>query len=179
MKLVFIYGPPASGKLTVARELGAITGYPVFHNHLVVDMLTPVFEFGSPSFVGLREGVWLKVLTKAAEEDMEGVIFTFVPERTVRREFIDDLSRALESRASETIFVELKCPDEELEQRMENESRADYGKLRSVFEYRRLHESGAFDYPCITDTNLTIDTSSIEPTQAAEMILDYIGMTRE
>ena len=87
------------------------------------------------------------MLTKAAEEDMEGVIFTFVPERTVRLEFIGDLNSALESRASETIFVELKCPDEELERRMENESRADYGKLHSVVEYRHLRDSGAFDYP--------------------------------
>lgn len=179
MKLVFIFGPPASGKLTVARELGAITGYPVFHNHLVVDMLTPVFEFGSPSFVELREEIWLKVLTKAAEEDLEGVIFTFAPERTVRREFIGDLSRALGTNTSETIFVRLECPDEELERRMENESRANYGKLRSVVEYRRLRESGAFDYPCIPDTHLTIDTSKMDPTQPAEKILGYIGMTRE
>ncbi len=39
MKLVFIYGPPASGKLTVARELAALTGYKLFHNHLVVEAL--------------------------------------------------------------------------------------------------------------------------------------------
>lgn len=39
MKLLFIYGPPASGKLTVAREPAALTGYRLFHNHLVVDAL--------------------------------------------------------------------------------------------------------------------------------------------
>src|SRR3712207_8152880 len=54
MEMVFVHGPAASGKLTVARELGLLTGLPVFHNHLVVDVLLEVFEFGSPEFVALR-----------------------------------------------------------------------------------------------------------------------------
>ncbi len=36
MRLVFIYGPPGVGKLTVARELAALTGFKLFHNHLTV-----------------------------------------------------------------------------------------------------------------------------------------------
>ena len=59
MKLVFLYGPPAVGKLTVGRELASRCGFPLFHNHLVVDALTPVFEFGSDAFVDLRERWWL------------------------------------------------------------------------------------------------------------------------
>jgi cytidylate kinase len=53
--LVFLHGPAASGKLTVARALGDRVGFPVFHNHLVVDVLTTVFPFGSEPFVRLRE----------------------------------------------------------------------------------------------------------------------------
>ena len=51
MRLIFIYGMPATGKLTVARELARITGFNVFHNHLVVDLLLSIFEFGSKPFV--------------------------------------------------------------------------------------------------------------------------------
>jgi hypothetical protein len=54
----------ASGELTVARELGRLTGLPVFHNHLVVDALLEVFEFGSPEFVALREQFWLAALAR-------------------------------------------------------------------------------------------------------------------
>ena len=39
MKLVVLHGPPAVGKLTVARELARLTGWRLFHNHLVVDAL--------------------------------------------------------------------------------------------------------------------------------------------
>ena len=50
MNLVFIYGPPGVGKLTVAKELAGLTGYKLFHNHLSIDWVLPVFDFGSDPF---------------------------------------------------------------------------------------------------------------------------------
>jgi hypothetical protein len=41
MRLVYIHGPAASGKLTVGRELQKLSGFALFHNHLVVDTLSP------------------------------------------------------------------------------------------------------------------------------------------
>src|SRR5262245_61805419 len=55
MDLIFLHGPAASGKLTVARELVTLTGFRLFHNHLVVDALTAVFGFGTAPFIRLRE----------------------------------------------------------------------------------------------------------------------------
>jgi hypothetical protein len=62
MRVVFIYGPVASGKLTVARALAERTGMALFHNHLVVDAVGAVFPFGSEAFVRLREQFWLAVI---------------------------------------------------------------------------------------------------------------------
>lgn len=50
MKFVFIYGPVASRKLTIARELGRMTGYAVFHNHLIVDAVAAVFPTEAQRF---------------------------------------------------------------------------------------------------------------------------------
>jgi hypothetical protein len=33
VKFVVIFGPPAAGKMTVGRELAALTGWRLFHNH--------------------------------------------------------------------------------------------------------------------------------------------------
>ena len=176
MLLLCIYGPAASGKLTVAKELGSRTGFPVFHNHLVVDMLTPVFGFGTAPFVELRERVWLDVLKRAAAERMDGVIMTFTPERTVSPGFMADLTESMEASGAETIFVQLTCPDEELERRMENESRTLYGKIYSVAQYRRIRDSGGFDYPPIPNTRLTIDTSTLDPRRAAQLIIERFSL---
>ena len=67
MKLIFLYGPAASGKLTIARELATLTGFALFHNHLVVDAVAAVFPFGSERFVKLREQFWLAMFHEAAE----------------------------------------------------------------------------------------------------------------
>ena len=77
MKLIFLHGLPGVGKLTVARELGKLTGYKVFHNHLAVDLVESVFEFGSEPFVELREMLWLAVFTQSVKANLAGLIFTF------------------------------------------------------------------------------------------------------
>ena len=70
MKLIVLFGMPATGKLTVGQELAALTGFKLFHNHLVVDLLLSVFEFGSPGFVELREKIWLSVVRAACREGL-------------------------------------------------------------------------------------------------------------
>ena len=58
MKLAFIFGLPAVGKLTIARELAERTGWRLFHNHEAVDAALARHEFGTPGFVALREEIW-------------------------------------------------------------------------------------------------------------------------
>jgi hypothetical protein len=73
--LVYIYGPPASGKLTVAGRLSQLTGIPLFHNHLTVNALRPVFAFGSPAFTEANLKVRLAVFDVAASAGIS-LIFT-------------------------------------------------------------------------------------------------------
>jgi hypothetical protein len=170
MKLIFLYGLPATGKLTVAQELSAITGYRLFHNHLTVDLLLSVFEFGSPSFVTLREQIWLSVVEAACESGLPGLIFTFAPERTVREGFIAALRAVMEAKAGEIEFVALTCPLPELMARMENESRRRYGKLASVSLFEQLHADGVFDPFPMPEPAVTIDTGAHSAKAAAVAI---------
>jgi hypothetical protein len=170
MKLIFIYGLPASGKLTVAQELAAITGYKLFHNHQVVDLLQTLFEFGSPQFVRLREEMWLSVFDQAARSGMPGLIFTFAPEATVRPEFIAKVKSTLGAAGGEVDFIELTCPLPELKRRMGALSRLQYKKLTSVELFEELQGEGSFDAPYMPKPKLSIDTSENTPARAALMI---------
>ena len=86
MKLVFLYGPAASGKLTIAREIAKLTGFAVFHNHLIVDAVLAVFPFGSEPFVRLREQFWMATFAEAAAQG-RSLVFTFAPEASVSADF--------------------------------------------------------------------------------------------
>src|ERR1051325_8251746 len=103
MKLIFIHGAPAVGKLTVATELARLTGFRLFHNHLTVDLVSAIFDFGSEPFVELREEIWLAVFHEAARRDVS-LIFTFAPERTVRDRFIQEAIQRIESAGGGGVF---------------------------------------------------------------------------
>jgi chloramphenicol 3-O-phosphotransferase len=44
-RIIFLHGPGAAGKYTIARELSRLTGLPLFHNHLTVDLLLALFPY--------------------------------------------------------------------------------------------------------------------------------------
>ncbi|MBL0916104.1 MAG: shikimate kinase [Sphingopyxis sp.] len=122
MRLVFIHGPAASGKLTVARELAALTGLPLFHNHLVVDALLSVFRFGSPAFVELREKIWMDVFAAAAAEK-RSLIFTFHPEASVAPDFAERVAALVADAGGRVDFVAIAFPPDIIEALMGTPSR--------------------------------------------------------
>jgi hypothetical protein len=173
MKLIFLHGAPAVGKLTVARELARLTGFRLFHNHLTVDLVSSLFPFGSEPFTVLREQIWLAAFGEAARNNVS-LIFTFNPERTVPESFIQETSDLIEAVGGQTVFVELTCAEAELERRLEAASRKEFGKLASVAQYRSLQEAGAFHFPKLPE-GLSVDTTSQSPAASAELISDYLG----
>jgi len=177
MKLVFLHGLPGVGKLTVARELARLTGFRLFHNHLTVDLVGSVFEFGSAPFVELREQTWLAVFRRAAEEEVPGLVFTFVFERTVRDEFIGQALGEVESRGGEVLFAELVCRRDVLEGRLTDIARAQFGKLRSVEFLDELLSGGRIYRPdSLPRPNFTLDTTDLGPSEAAARIVEHFGL---
>ncbi len=173
MMLVFIHGAPAVGKLTVARELSRLTGFPLFHNHLTVDLVSSLFAFGTPGFVSLREEIWLAAFAEAARSDLS-LIFTFNPERTVNEKFIQKTTDIVEAAGGRVVFVELTCSEDELEKRIEEPSRKDFGKLSSVDQYRSLKSEGAFEFPKLP-SEISLDTTNQSPAVTAKLISDHVA----
>ena len=168
MKLFFLYGLPGTGKLTIARELAELTGIKLFHNHLTVDLLLSVFEFGSTPFVELRERIWLSVFEEAAA--LPAMIFTFNPENSVRQSFIQKTVEAIESRDGEVFFAEVVCDPSELERRMDTPERRNHKKLVSLELFRKLQADGVFDSPKMRKPHLTLNSTRTSPRENARMI---------
>jgi hypothetical protein len=178
MKLIFIYGAVASGKLTVARELEHPTALPVFHNHLIVDAVSAVFPFGSPAFIALREAFWLAVMREAAREK-RSMIFTFAPEPTVTPDFPRTAQQTVEEMGGETIFVRLTIAPEVQEIRLNENSRREFQKMRSVAQLRKLRDDFSICESRMPSPSLTIDTTSVSAGEAATLIANSLGLSRE
>lgn len=165
MHLVFLHGPAASGKLTTAEALEARLGWPVFHNHLVVDLLTTVFPFGSEPFVRLREQFWLAVIEDAATAD-RSLVFTFAPEPTVPQGFPDRVRGVVAAAGGRVHFVRLLVSDSEQERRIGLPSRRRFHKLADVGTLRSLRREGRIVEEPPVDLEVGTDDSSPERTAA-------------
>lgn len=173
MKLIFLHGAPAVGKLTVARELVALTGFRLFHNHLTVDLVSSLFPFGSEPFIVLREKIWLAAFAEAVRNNVS-LIFTFNPERTVSESFVQNTIELVQGAGGKVVFVELTCAEKELEDRLDDASRKEFGKLASVEQYRTLKDLGAFQFPKLPN-HLSVDTTSQPPEDSARLISAHLA----
>ena len=176
MTLIFLHGLPGVGKLSVAGELAKLTHFKVFHNHLAVDLVESLFEFGSQPFIELRERVWLAAFSQAVAANLRGLIFTFAFDRTVSSRFIENTREVIESGGGEILFVELRCSTEELERRIENSSRQRFGKLNSVKQFNELKDAGAFVELGIPIERLIVDTTELSASDAARLLVGELGL---
>ena len=176
--LIYIYGPPASGKLTVATRLSELTGIPLFHNHLTVNAVTPIFAFGSPPFTeavhAMRRGVF-----KAAAKAGISLIYTnnsawSGPNPRARFEEAGEAARAImEQHGGRTVFVRLTASPSALEERLANDSRVAHEKLVDVVRLRELLAD--FDPSPLHPDDLAIDTGRTSPDESARIIAAALG----
>jgi hypothetical protein len=144
---------------------------------LAVDLVESVFEFGSQPFTELREKVWLDVFSQVVASNLDGLIFTFAYDRTVRSSFIEDVRKVVESNGGEVLFVQLRCSMEAHEKRITHPSRKSFGKLNTVERFRELEEAGAFVDPGIPADRLVVDTTELSAFDAAGLIANGLGQS--
>lgn len=184
--LVFLVGPPAVGKMTVGQVLSRQTGFPLFHNHLSIEAVLPVFGYGHPAFNRIVTMIRREVLAEAARHELPGLIFTFVWAFNAPGElaYVRDLVRAFQDEGGQVVFVELWADLETRLDRNESENRlaekpskrdlaASRAHLLEVEEKWRFRpENGEFPL----EPHLFIDTTTLSPETVAGRIVAHFGL---
>src|SRR5689334_3222946 len=119
MRLVFLYGPPGVGKLSVASELARLTNFKLFHNHLTINLAQSVFARGSLAYGRLVLALRREVFAQAAEESVD-LIFTFVYVHPRDQALVHELVQPVLSRGGAVLFVQLTCAIPILFSRVQN-----------------------------------------------------------
>lgn len=175
MYVVFIYGPAAVGKYTIGAQLNALTGLPLFHNHLAVDAAMAVFPFGTSSFNKVRAVIWRTTFTEAAATG-RSFIFTFSPEATVEPSLINEMTESVEKLGGKVFFVELRCSADTVIRRLGNASRVQFRKLTDTELYKTIEKQGGFAFPPLPAPLICLNTDDIGPEQAAQKIAHAFSM---
>lgn len=176
MNLIFLYGPPAVGKLTVAEKLSERTGIPLFHNHLSRDLVKDIYGEKLKEHYALVDQIRFDVLGYCAKHDTD-LIFTYVYDGSDNGEDDDgkvrDFIHTIESNGGKVLFVELTANREDLVNRVDNDSRKRYKKLTDPTIMKTITEDmSVYSIPFVE--SLKINTSVTDPDASAEIIIDTL-----
>ena len=178
MKLMFLYGPPAVGKFTVTKQLAGLTGFKLFHNHLTVDMVTSIFEFGSLPYFSVLRQMRFMILEEAIRADVDGVILTYVygPSRAgAAGQYVE----LIERNGGEICLVRLYCDRAILSERVVQEDRKEYGKIVGVGKLEETLEELEEPFALIEGReSLSLDVGEMTAVEAAGAIMEAYDLPR-
>lgn len=185
VKFVMIFGPQAVGKMTVGHELEKVTDLKLFHNHMTIELLSPLFGF-TPDMWRLSSLFRQEIFDAFAQSDQYGLIFTYVWafELTSEWQYVEDLCRTFEARGAEVYFVELEADFDERLRRNTSPHRLEHKpskrnveqseqNLRLTMENHRLN---SVEGEIKRRNYMRIDNTDLSPQVVAGMIRDRFSL---
>jgi hypothetical protein len=182
MKLVFIIGSGAVGKMTVGQELAKITDLRLFHNHMAIEPVIEIFgSYNGKAIYDIREAVF----TNFAASDNYGMIFTYMWAFDMQSDwdYVEHVKDIFKPYGTEFYYVELIAPKEIRLQRNATENRirnkpskadieASNRRLMEEEKYRLVSNEGEITF----DNYLRIDNSELSAEETALMIKETFDL---
>lgn len=177
MKLVFILGDAAVGKMTVGQALMKITDLRLFHNHMTIEPVLEIFgEFDGKTIAELRETIFRNF----AASGSYGMIFTMMMDFDMPSEwaYLEHIKSIFAPYGTEFYYVELIAPQAVRLQRnaTENRLRNKASKRDVAASNRRLieddknHRCVSYEGEITFPNYLRVDNSDKSPEAVARMI---------
>ncbi|MCL2408829.1 MAG: AAA family ATPase [Oscillospiraceae bacterium] len=183
MKLVFIFGDGAVGKMTVGQELAKITDLRLFHNHMTVELVLDVFGgFCADVLIKLREVIFEAFV----ETDNYGMIFTgmWAFDQPSDREYFLGVADFFRRHGADIYAVELYAPlDVRLERNVSENRLAHKPSKRRVEEsndrvirHSSAHRFLSHDGELPFEDHMKIDNTHLPPEAVARMIKEKFDL---
>jgi len=183
--LVFLFGPPAVGKMTVGQELERLTGFRLFHLHQIIDLVLGYFPYSTDadsSYERLVVSFRRRFFEEAARSGLNvittaGWRFDLPAEEEAVRGYV----RPFLERRGRVCAVELRAPLETRIARNETVNRRRHKQVAwSTAEYLRA-DAAAHRYASdgalpLGLPLLQIDTADLDAEATARRICEHFGL---
>ena len=179
MKLVFLMGDAAVGKMTVGQELMKITDLRLFHNHMTIEPVLEIFgTFDGKTIQELREVVFRNF----AASDRYGMIFTLMMAFDMQSDwdYLEHVKQIFEPYGTEFYYVELIAPQAVRLERNKTENRLRHKASKrdlAVSDARLIRDDEA--HRCVSNLGefpftpyLRIENADKTPEEVARIIKD-------
>ncbi|MBB6020092.1 hypothetical protein HNR77_001153 [Paenibacillus sp. JGP012] len=185
MKLVIIFGPQAVGKMTVGHQLEKVTELKLFHNHVTIEMLAPLFGFNSEMW-RLVDQFRQDIFEAAASSDMYGMIFTYVWGFDLQQDwdYIDKICKIIEDKDGEVYFVELEADLEKRIERNKTPHRLEHKPTKrdvtrseqNLIQTMEQHRLNSFEEEIKRANYIRINNSNLSASEVAETIKNRFAL---
>lgn len=191
MKLLFIFGAHAAGKMTVGQAVSRITPMKLFHNHMTIE---PVIDLFGAYNGAVKQRLRQVVFEEFAKTDNYGLIFTFIWAFDVPcdTEYVRALTKLYEDAGAQVDYVELVTPQDVRLVRNRTENRLKEKASKRDVELSEMRMLSAEEkYRCVSEPGeiaellgiaperyLRIDNTSLSPEETAERIVSHFGYDR-
>ncbi|KKQ55789.1 MAG: hypothetical protein US74_C0023G0015 [Parcubacteria group bacterium GW2011_GWA2_38_13] len=185
MKILVIYGPPAVGKYTVAKEVARLTGYKLFHNHLTADLASLFFRYGTRQYSDLVQSFRLHLIKSVIKEkSLKGIMLTFAYGLETHggktdNQFIKKITTIVQGKKEKIFFVKLTCNLNELRKRLKNPSRKKYNKLHQVKIFNHIEKNYNIDSIIPFVSSFIIDNTRLSPSATAKLIIKRYNLSKK
>jgi shikimate kinase len=183
MKLIFLIGSAAVGKMTVGQELSKITNLHLFHNHMTIEPVMEVFGYYREETIRKLRNV---IFEDFANSEHYGMIYTcvWVFDKQSYWEYMEYVEKIFENIGSEIYCVELMSSLEIRLQRNATDNRLKNKKSkRNIAESNQRLVWDDENYRCVSNDGeipfvnyMRIDNSHLEPDVVAQMIKDKFSL---
>lgn len=183
MKLLFLFGDAAVGKMTVGQELMKITDLRLFHNHMTIEPVIEIFGYFNPDAIDRLRQV---VFEEFAKTDNYGMIFTFMFAFDSRSDWesLERVKDIFRPYGTEFYYVELVAPQKIRLERNAPENRLLHKASKRDVEIsnRRLlnddrnHRFESYDGEIRLENYIKIDNSELPPDAAAKIIKERFNL---
>ena len=181
-RVVIIHGPPASGKLTVAKGLlqqlhgercdGSRPAC-LLHNHLTFNVARTLFEIDDPRLNALHRALRLTMLEHALNAPFRTIVLTLVYQVPDSVRNVADILALVGRYRAKVQGYYLACPRSVLLSRVTEPDREAAGKLRSADKLGLLLDEHA--YPPVPGIGtLEIDNGHTGPEATVAAILAHL-----
>jgi hypothetical protein len=175
MKLLFLHGAPAVGKLTVAKALLRIVPGRLMDNHAAIDLALTIFDFGAPGFWELVHDVRSSAIDAAAANGVPLLVTTFCYAEPDDREQFGKFEEIMHRHGGELLPVFLHCSREEALRRVGNPDRVARRKISSGDHL--IRELDRYDLTAVPRADcVRLDTGMNPADVTAQAIVRHFGL---
>lgn len=184
MKLLFLIGNAAVGKMTVGQELAKITGLRLFHNHMTIEPVLELFgQFHGAAINHLRQVMF----EEFAKTDHYGMIFTYMWafDQQADWDYVESVKSIFAPYGTEFYYVELVASREVRLQRNATANRLQQKPSKRNVELsnqRLIHDDTHYrlesrDGEIPFENYIKIDNTNLAPDVVAQMIKERFALT--